>query len=55
LFVWRLQIEKPGIIELFIDSVVWDNNDAGKRQGVAPTYKKVKGYQPLEISWGLMP
>ena len=52
LFVWRLQIEKPSIIELFIDSVVWDNNDAGKRQGVEPTYKKVKGYQPLEISWG---
>ncbi len=37
LFVWRLQIETPSIIELFIDSVVWDNNAASKRQGIEPT------------------
>jgi len=30
-FVWRLQIEKPTIIELFVDSVVWNINDADKR------------------------
>lgn len=40
------------MITLFIDSVVWDNNDAQQRQGVEPTYAKVKGFQPLEISWG---
>jgi hypothetical protein len=52
LFIWRLKIEQPTLITLFIDSVVWDNNDADKRQGVEPTYSKVKGFQPLEISWG---
>jgi len=52
LFIWRLRIEQPTLIELFIDSVVWDNDQADKRQGVEPTYKKVKGFQPLEISYG---
>jgi hypothetical protein len=31
--------------------MVMDNNDAQKREGVEPTYKKKKGYQPLHISW----
>lgn len=52
LFIWRLQIEKPTIIILAIDTMVMDNNDAQKREGVEPTYKKKKGYQPLHISWG---
>jgi hypothetical protein len=52
LFLWRLHVEKPEIIELFADSTVWDNNDAEKRQGVAPTYKRKKGFQPLDINWG---
>jgi len=52
LFVWRLTIEKPSIIILGTDSMVLDNNDALKREGVEPTYKKKKGFQPLHISWG---
>ena len=52
LFIWRLKLEQPSLIELFIDSVVWDNDNVDKRQGVEPTYKKTKGLQPLEISWG---
>lgn len=52
LFIWRLKIEQPAVIKLFVDSVVWDNDHADKRQGVEPTYKKVKGFQPLEISYG---
>ena len=52
LFLWRLQIEKPTVIILGVDTMVMDNNDAQKREGVEPTYKKKKGYQPLHISWG---
>ena len=52
LFLWRLQIEKPEIIILGVDTMVMDNNDAQRREGVEPTYKKKKGYQPLHISWG---
>ena len=28
-----------------------DNDEADKRHGVGPTYKKVKGYQPLHVTW----
>jgi len=51
LFLWRLRIEKPEVIILGVDTMVMDNNDAKKREGVEPTYKKKKGYQPLHISW----
>ncbi|MGD9202705.1 MAG: IS1380 family transposase, partial [Chitinispirillia bacterium] len=52
LFVWRLKIENPKIIKLGIDTMVMDNDDALKREGVDPTYKKVKGFQPLQMYWG---
>jgi len=52
LFIWRLRIERPNIIVLHADSTVFDNDDAAKREGVAPTYKRKKGFQPLQISWG---
>jgi hypothetical protein len=32
--------------------MILDNNDAKKREGSAPTYKKVCGFQPLQINWG---
>jgi len=51
LFIWRLQIEKPSVIILGVDTMVMDNDDALQREGVEPTYKKKKGYQPLHISW----
>jgi hypothetical protein len=52
LFVWRLQIEKPMQIILGIDTMVMDNDEALKRHGVQPTYKKKKGFQPLQMIWG---
>lgn len=51
LFVWRLRIEKPQWIELTLDVMVMDNDEAEKREGVTPTYKKVKGFAPLQLIW----
>jgi hypothetical protein len=52
LFIWRLRIEQPTLIKLGVDTMVMDNDDAFKREGVDPTYKKVKGFQPLQMYWG---
>ena len=52
LFLWRLHLEKPQVIVLGIDVVVFDNNEARKRHGVKPTYKKVRGFAPLQMNWG---
>ncbi len=35
-----------------LDTMVMDNDTAKKREGVNPTYKKVKGFQPLQLKWG---
>jgi hypothetical protein len=51
LFVWRLKIEKPRSLQLGIDTMVMDNDEADKRHGVQPTYKKKKGFQPLQMIW----
>ena len=43
---------------LGLDTMVMDNDEAKERQGVKPTYKKVDGFQPLQMTWGrsmLMP
>jgi hypothetical protein len=52
LFIWRLRIEKPTVIKLGIDTMVMDNDDAKKREGCEPTYKRKKGFQPLHVCWG---
>jgi len=52
LFLWRLKMMKPLVIELGIDTMVMDNDEAEVRHGVQPTYKKVKGFQPLQMTWG---
>lgn len=52
MFLWRLQKENPAVIVLGIDTMVMDNDDALQREGVSPTYKKKKGFQPLHLSWG---
>ena len=52
LFIWRLRIAKPDVIELGLDSMVMDNDEAQKREGAKSTYKKVKGFQPLQMTWG---
>ena len=51
LFLWRLKITKPSVITLGIDTMVMDNDEAKKRNGVQPTYKKVKGFQPLQMTY----
>jgi len=51
LFLWRLKIQKPKVIVLGMDTMVMDNDEAQKRHGVEPTYKKVKGFQPLHLIW----
>ncbi len=52
LFLWRLRIERPLVVMLGLDTMVMNNDEAPKRHGVRPTYKKVKGFQPLQMSWG---
>jgi hypothetical protein len=52
LFIWRLNIERPKVVELGIDTMVLDNDGAKKREGNEPTYKRKKGFQPLHICWG---
>jgi hypothetical protein len=52
LFFWRLWIVRPEVVELGIDTMVMDNDDVLCRQGVKPTYKKKKGFQPLQMNWG---
>ncbi len=51
LFEWRLGIEQPCTVELTADTMVMNNDEALKRHGVQPTYKKVKGFQPLHMIW----
>jgi len=51
LFIWRLKIERPDEILLTVDTMVMNNDEALVREGVQPTYKKVKGFQPLQLIW----
>ena len=51
LFVWRLKLNGPKVVELTVDTMVMDNDEALKREGCDPTYKKVKGFQPLHLIW----
>lgn len=52
LFLWRLKLKDPDVVTLGLDSMVLDNDEAKKREGVKPTYKGVKGYHPLQLTWG---
>jgi len=51
LFLWRLRLKTPPVIILGIDSMVMDNDEAVKRHGVQPTYKKKKGFHPVQMIW----
>lgn len=51
LFIWRLNLTKPSIIELGVDGMLMDNDEAEKRHGVEPTHKKYKGFHPLQMTW----
>lgn len=52
LLIWRLKKHRPAVVEPGLDSMVMDNDDAARRQGVEPTYKKVNGFHPLQMNWG---
>jgi hypothetical protein len=52
LFRWRLKQEEPPVVVLGLDTMVMDNDEAEVREGCQPTYKKVKGFQPLQLTWG---
>lgn len=52
LFLWRLNLEAPKFVILGLDTMVMDNDDALKREGVKPTYKKNLGFAPLQMTWG---
>jgi len=52
LFLWRLQMVEPLVVVLGIDTMVMDNSEAIKRHGVKATYKRVRGFQPLQMTWG---
>lgn len=51
LFVWRLKLSEVTVVVLTVDTMVMDNDEALKREGCDPTYKKVKGFQPLHLIW----
>jgi hypothetical protein len=51
LFLWRLRLQGPDVVVLGVDTMVMDNDEARVRHGVKPTYKKVKGFQPLQMTW----
>jgi len=51
LFIWRLKLVKPQVIILGLDTTVLNNDDAMRRHGAKPTYKRVKGFQPLTLTW----
>jgi hypothetical protein len=51
LFVWRLRITQPELIVIGVDPMVMDNDYAKKRHGVTPTYRKVRGFQPIQFTW----
>lgn len=51
MFIWRLCLAEPKVVVLDLDVMVMDNDDAEQREGVSPTYKKVKGFAPLQMVW----
>jgi len=52
MFIHRLNHSRPSVIILGIDTMVMDNDDAKRRQGVKASYKQVRGFQPLQMNWG---
>ena len=51
LFIWRLHVEKPDVVIVGLDAVVFDNRYARVRHGVRKTYKRIRGFQPLLMTW----
>ena len=51
LFIWRLWIEQPSLIVLDLDTMLMDNDDAKKREGVDVGYEKKLCFQPIQTTW----
>jgi len=51
LFIQQLKNSPPDAVILGGDTMPMDNDDAKMREGVRPTYKRKKGFQPLHIYW----
>lgn len=51
LFIRRLKENPPDVVVFGGDTMPMDNDDAKVREGVKPTYKRKKGFQPLHIYW----
>ena len=51
IFLSALKASSPDKVVLFLDSSVYDNDGAKCRAGVKPTYKKKKGYHPINLIW----
>ena len=50
-FISHLCSAQPQVVIIGIDTMVMDNDNALQREGCTPTYKKKKGFQPLEFYW----
>lgn len=46
--------KKPEVIVLHLDTMVLNNDGAKKREGCNVTYKRILGFQPLQINWGFL-
>ncbi len=51
LFLWLLRLAQPKVIELGMDTMVMDNDQARKRPRVEPPCNMVRGFQPLQMTW----
>ena len=51
IFLSALKASNPDKVILFLDSSVYDNDGSKCRAGVKPTYKKKKGYHPINLIW----
>lgn len=51
LFIWVLYVIKPKIIVMDLDAMAMDNDQAQKREGANPTYKKIKKVSPFAFFW----
>lgn len=51
MFLFR-RLLQPDVIELGIDPMFMDNDDAKCRHGMKSSYNKKKGFQPLQMDWG---
>ncbi len=54
LFIHMLISEKPEVVEIGIDTMILNNDDSKLKEGCSPTYKGVKGFQPLQAYWNGM-